>query len=106
MKLRSRVGDLDLPERRKRYTSSREEGDVNAHTCPCGKTIESRTHIGECEIYKEERDVFVEMSRLDECDVEEFGRLESSGKTIAVLGDRWRPQTVKPEGDRKQTVSM
>ena len=27
MKLRFRVGDLDLPERRKGYTSSREEED-------------------------------------------------------------------------------
>ena len=26
LKLRCREGDLDLPERRKRYTSSREEG--------------------------------------------------------------------------------
>ena len=28
LKLQIRVGDLDLPERRKRYTSSREEEDV------------------------------------------------------------------------------
>ena len=47
LELRFRVGDLDLPERRKRYryTSSREEEGVDAHTCPCGKAIESRTHI-------------------------------------------------------------
>ena len=39
-----RAGDLDLPERRKRYeyTSSREE---DAQMCPCGKAIESGTHI-------------------------------------------------------------
>ena len=49
LKLQSRVGDLDLPERRKRYTSSREEEDVATNMCPCGTTIESRTHIGECE---------------------------------------------------------
>ena len=30
LKLRFRVGDLDLPERRKRYTSSREEEDICA----------------------------------------------------------------------------
>ena len=47
-----RVGDLDLPKRKKKYTSSREEEDVDAHVCPCGTTIESRTHIvGACEIY-------------------------------------------------------
>ena len=33
---------------------------MHAQMCPCGKAIESRTHIvvGECGIYKEERDVF------------------------------------------------
>ena len=53
LKLRFRVEDLDLPERRKRYTSSREE-DMDAHMCPCCTTTESRTHIvEECEICKE-----------------------------------------------------
>ena len=57
LKPRNRVGNLHLPERRKRYTSSREE-EVVTHMSPCGTTMESRTHIGgECEIYKEERDV-------------------------------------------------
>ena len=52
LKLRFRVGDLDLPERRKIYTKSREEEDVATNMCPCGTTIESRTHIvGECELY-------------------------------------------------------
>ena len=60
MKLRFRVGDLGLPERRKRceYISSREEEKVGAQMCRCGKAIESRTHVvGECEMYKEERNV-------------------------------------------------
>ena len=35
LKLRFRIGDLDLPERRKRYTSNRAEEE--AQTCPCGK---------------------------------------------------------------------
>ena len=45
--------------------------------CTCGPTIESRTHIvGKCEIYKEERDVLEEeICKLNECDMEEFGRL-------------------------------
>ena len=65
-------------------------------------TLESRTHIvGECEIYEEERDALEEgMRKLDVCDIEEFGRLESSEKTIAILGDRWWPQTAKQDGDR------
>ena len=41
-----------------------------------------------------------EMRKLDACDMEEFGRLESSEETIAILGDRWWPQTAKQEGDR------
>ena len=41
-----------------------------------------------------------EMKKLGECDMEEFGRLESSEKTMAVLGDRWWPHTAKQEGDR------
>ena len=62
--------------------------------CPCGTTRESRTHIrvGECEIYKEERDALEEeMRKLDACDMEEFGSLESGAKTIAILRDRWWP---------------
>ena len=48
---------------------------------------------GECEIYKEERDVLEEeIRKLDECDMEEFGRLESGEKTIAILGDNWWPK--------------
>ena len=45
--------------------------------CPCGKATESRTHIvGECEVYKEERDVLEEDTReIDECDMEEFDTL-------------------------------
>ena len=38
LKQRLRVGDLDLPERINRYTSSREE-EVDAQMCPCGKAI-------------------------------------------------------------------
>ena len=63
---------------------------MDAHMCPCGTTIESKTHIvGECDAYKEERDALEEgIRKLDDCNMEEFGGLESSGKTIAILGDR------------------
>ena len=38
-----------------RHTGSREEEEEDAQMCPCGKAVESRTHIPEkCEIYKEE----------------------------------------------------
>ena len=72
--------------------------------CPCGTTTESTTHIvGECEVYKEERDALEkEMMKLDVCDMEEICKLliESNEKTVAILGDRWWPQTAKQDGDR------
>ena len=69
--------------------------------CPRGTTIERRTHIvGECEMHLEERDALEEEMKLDVCDMEEFCRLKSSEKTIAVLEDRWWPQTAKQDGDR------
>ena len=43
LKLRLRLGDLNLPERAKRYTTSREKEEVDAQMCLCGKAIESRT---------------------------------------------------------------
>ena len=72
------------------------------YMCPCGTTIEIRTHVvGECEIYKEELGALEEeITKLDVCDMKEFGRLESSEKTIAFLGDRWRRQMAKPDGGR------
>ena len=51
--------------------------------------------MGECEIYKEEWDVLEEMRKVDECDMEKFGTLDDSEKTIAILGDRWWPQKAK-----------
>ena len=60
LKLRFHVGNLDVPESRKRHASSQEE-EEDAQMCPCGEVIESRTHIvGECETYKEKRDVLGE----------------------------------------------
>ena len=40
------------------------------------------------------------MRKLDVCGMEEFGRLESSEKTVAILGDRWWSQTAEQNGDR------
>ena len=89
LKLRFRVGDLDLPERRKRYTSSREEEEEDAQKCPCGKTMESRTHIvAECELYKEERDVAEgEVRDMNEDGMKSFDALDSREKAIVILGD-------------------
>ena len=40
------------------------------------------------------------MRKIDECDMEKFDTLDSSDETIAVLGDRWWPQTAKQQGDK------
>ena len=37
--------------------------------------------------------MLVEVTKLDECDTEEYGRLESGEKTTAILGDRRWPHT-------------
>ena len=42
--------------------------------------------MGECEIFKEERDVLEEL-RIDESHMEKFGTLDSSEKTIAIVVD-------------------
>ena len=40
------------------------------------------------------------MRKIDECGLEKFGTLDSSDKTMGVLGDRWWPQADKQEGDK------
>ena len=47
---------------------------------------------------QERTGVLEAMRKLDECYIEDFSILESSDKTIAVLGDRWWPQAAKHEG--------
>ena len=55
----------------------------------------------EREICKEEQDVVEEeMRRIDEYGMENPGTPGSSEKTIAILGDRWWPQTAKQQGDK------
>ena len=49
---------------------------------------------------QEERDVLRGHEEIDKCGMEKFGKLDSSEKTIAILGDRWWPQTAKQEGGK------
>ena len=82
------VGECEIY---KQERDALEKEKEHARMCPCGKAVESRTHIaGECEIYKKERDVLEgEVRKIDECVMEKSGTLDSSPKTIAILGDRW-----------------
>ena len=63
--------------------------------------------VGECDIYKEERDVLEgDMRKIDECDMENFVTLDSSEKTIAILGDKWWSPTAKQKGDKISKKSL
>ena len=47
------------------------------------------------------------MRKLDVCDLEKFGAVDSSEKTIAILGDRCWPQRTKLEGgEKKQAIVL
>ena len=71
--------------------------------CPCGSAGESRARIvEERELYKDkaERDVLEEgIAMINGCDMEKLGTLDISDKTIAIVADRWWPQTAKQEGN-------
>ena len=68
------LGDLDLSERRTRFTSSGVQEEEGARGCPCGDSDQSRIHmVGAREVYKEERNVFEDgMRKADGCDMEEI----------------------------------
>ena len=53
-------------------------------------------------MHKEERDVFENMRTIGKCytTMEKFSTLDSSEKTIAILGGRWRPQKTRQEGGK------
>ena len=55
-----------------------------------GKVVDCRVPlVGECGIYDEKWDASEEeVKKIDECDAEVFGGLESSENAIAILGDR------------------
>ena len=82
------------------YTSSLVE-EEDAQTCPCGKARESTIRVvAECELYKEEQDMLVEeMREVNEGGMKSFDALGNREKTMAILGDRWWPQTAKQDGD-------
>ena len=96
LKLRFRVGDLDVPEERG-IPEVRRRGK-NIHRCAFVAKKESRTNIvRECEMFKVERDVVEEMRKIDERDMDKIGTLfiDISEKMIATVG--WWPQKAKQE---------
>ena len=70
LKLRFRIGDLGLPERRRYvYVPPVVGRRRKMHRCALVAKQQSRTHImGECEMYKEELDVLEEdMEKIHVC---------------------------------------
>ena len=47
-----------------------------------------------------------EMRKIDQCDMGGSGRLDSSEKTIAILGDRWWPQAAKQVEDETSKTNL
>lgn len=89
LKKQFRIGDLDLPEGRKRYISNTEEQDT-MKACPYGKAGESRTHIiEECELCRDEREALEEQTRNIGCGMAKFSAFGKSAKKIAMSGDKW-----------------
>ena len=43
--------------------------------------------MGECEVFEDEVNV-LELKEIDDCYMDKFGTLDSSEKTVAILGDR------------------
>ena len=65
-----------------------------------GEAKESRIRIvGKCELYKRERNVLEEeMRKIDECDMEKFGTLDSSDEKIAILWHRSEESRIRIVG--------
>ena len=57
-------------------------------------------------LHKKEGCVIIEMRKIVECDTEKLGTSESCEKTVAILGDRWWPQTAKQEKDKISKYSF
>lgn len=73
------VGDLDLAEKIKRYTSGRVEVEEGAMNCPCIDAECRRTEM--FELKNEVRNVFAEEMRTqDGCNIEKLGISDSSEK--------------------------
>lgn len=68
----SRVGDLNLAERRTGYTSSWVKEKIDAQNLPCGGKIEV-TRIGvECELFRKGRGMSEKIEELNECNMKSF----------------------------------
>ena len=85
VELRFRVGNLDLPESRNRYTRGQEEEEDVQMALVAKQMRVKLTTVGECEMYKEERDVLRDEENRRMWHGEVWCARECSEKTIAIL---------------------
>ena len=91
IKLKLRIGDAGLPHRTR---IGRQVGSDDEVKCDCGSEVEDSVHVvGECEMYRAEREKLVEeMSRIEGYDESAFIAMDSKAKTVELLGDRQWPE--------------
>ena len=89
LKLSFRVRDLDQPAiKKKELCQKAGRGGSRRTELPLCNLDESRTHrMGKCELYKG-RECVRAKRKKDRCDIETFGTLDSSEKTITTLPRR------------------
>ena len=105
--LRVRVGDLDLPERRRIPVAECRRKKAHRAALLVTKTRVAPTRWENVNFsYEEERNTLEEMREKDGCNMEKIGTLDSNENTIAIVGDRWRPQTAKKEGHKICTKAI
>ena len=89
-----------MPRKRKRYASSR-VWRKKAHR---GALVATQARVEpvwwENVNFTKEWNMSQEIRKMDGCEMEMFGTLDISEKTIAILGGRWWPQTAKQEGEK------
>ena len=102
LKFKFRAGDVDLKERSRRFRTVAQEEDDESFGCDCGSECETRIHVvGECPLYKEERDEFVnELGKIEGCDSEAFETWDCKKKAVAILGDKCWPGQARVAVDR------
>lgn len=91
LKKRCRVGDLNLPERR-RYTNGRVQKEVGAQNCLPSKAMEDRTYVvADCDLYKEEQDLLTrDMWEAKEGGMKSFRAVDECTKMMALPRKRWK----------------
>lgn len=84
---------------KKRYTRSREKEEVDVQKCPCGTATEGRMLIFQNSDYQGGTGRAREgMRALNKGGMKSFDALDSSEKTVTILGDGWWQERARQDG--------